>query len=201
MGADCSGLCVPTILSQSVAPATWSGRSDLCGGCRVLDTPWAENAKDTEAAVGASLFATGAAPDYFVLVLNEPVHVLAAYNQLGQPVAGFRTDYGQDCGRLLGLKFAADRFGAYFLRNVGEPQELVVGAPSELGALMQSKELTYAFPRDVVGSAGINDFWFSSSLAAIDLSGSLVVADIAQGTTFRPGLLATRGPVNTLKGR
>jgi len=46
----------------------------------------------------------------------------------------------------------------------------------------------------VVGKQGINDFWFSPALAAIDLSGSLLVGDVQSGMALRPGNLPGAEP-------
>jgi hypothetical protein len=196
MGAGCVGLCVPVDLAKSVSALVWIDRPELCEGCRALQTPWAERAEDTRDAVGATVFASGSAPDYAVLVANEPVHVTAAYDAKGKPVAAFRTDYEQTspCGRLLGLKLQAQKFGAYFLRRVGEAQELLVGEASALGSIMRSRDVSFNFGKDVVGSSGINDFWFSSSRAAIDLSGDLVVQAADVAGDVRPRALPGAAP-------
>jgi hypothetical protein len=196
MGAACNGLCVPIDLSKAVQPTTWSERGELCSGCKTLATPWAVQPSEKRDAVGASVFATGSDPDYSVLILNEPLHTLAAYDASGRPVAAFRTDYSQQspCGRLLGLKFDAGRFGAYFLRRVGEPHQLVVGDPKRLGELMRSREVSFTFAKSDVGQSGINDFWFSSSEAAIDLSGNLLVQNRNATASLRPQTLPGAGP-------
>jgi hypothetical protein len=196
MGAECTGLCVPVELAQAVAPLEWSERSELCAGCKTLATPWAMAESERRDAVGASVFATGPGPDYSVLILNEPMHTLAAYDGAGRALAAFRTDYTQQvpCGRLLGLKFDANRFGAYFLRRVGEPHQLVVGEPAGLAELMRSSEVSFTFAKSEVGVAGINDFWFSTSEAAIDLSGSLVVQGRGEAASVRPQALPGAAP-------
>lgn len=196
MGADCAGLCVPTELAKSAPRAVWVERSELCEGCRVLQTPWVTRAADAGNAVGASLFASGAAPDYTVLVANEPIHVTVAYDARWRPVAAFRTNYDQPspCGRLLGLKLHEKYYGAYFLRRVGEAHQLLVGETRALGAAMRSREVSFSFGEELVGSAGINDFWFSTSRAAIDLSGDVVVQAADGGRMSRPRSLPGAAP-------
>jgi hypothetical protein len=193
MGDNCNGLCIPADLTEQVPKLQWEPRDDICTGCTALATPWATTDLQKRGAVGSRLDAMGDGPELVALSLGDPLDIRAVYDEQGNVQAAFRTnfEYNQEepCGRLLVLRFAFDQVGAYFLRHVGEAHGFLAQPADQVASLMDSTDTTVAFSEDIVGQNGINDFWFSNDLVAVDLSGTLLVGDLATGTVDRASLL------------
>ena len=190
----CTGLCVPDDVKIRVPTLKWADRTDWCSGCRSLLTPWATtDAGRSDAASG--VIAIGSAPDAFLAGISEPDGGLAAvFDSQGVPLAAWKTDYKQQCGRFFGLKFSNSEVGIHLLQDVGDSQ-LFARVPVERAAeLMTSTTNTFVWPAAFAGHRGINEMWFNDEQVAADFSGSIGLGDIATGKTVQINQALTGQP-------
>jgi hypothetical protein len=179
---DCRGVCQPDSLTSRLPILAWNPRADWCAGCFALDTPWATSDAQRQNAVDGYLVATGAGPDLVEIgmLTNAVDGIIGLYDGQLQPHAAF---YGLDdspCGRVASLRFSHDgTLGVHLMQTVGKEQFLYETSPQSASALFEPQNRAFMWPTSIVGQLAINDMWFSSQRQAIDLTGSLWVADLS----------------------
>lgn len=191
MPVECGGLCVPNDVTVSAPPVVWEPRPAYCLGCLGLATPWATSEEQRQSAVASTVLAVGSKPDMFALGFNAPISAFVVFDSAAQPLAAIRTNYEQQvpCGRVDGLALTPTSVGVNFMRGVADDRELLVEPLSDVARVMSDAGVTLRWPKSLVAGVGINEMWLSSELAAIDLSGDLLIGQLKTGDITRASRL------------
>jgi hypothetical protein len=124
--------------------------------------------------------------------------MVGIYDRAGVALTGYSVSIqadGEPCGRIASLKFSrAGDLGAHLLERVDTAQTFFV-APTSDATKLFNEAPAFVWTTSFMRGQGINDMWFSDSVAAIDASGVVAIADLRTGTATRamdlPGAIAT----------
>lgn len=198
----CTGTCVPDDLAKRLPKIEWLPKTSWCAGCLWLATPWAKAGERTvvpgvrAVGPGVKLFALGIQP-------QGDAGVAGWYRGDGSAIAGWRSNYDIECGRVSGLAFnsAEGLIGVSFDTTVGADQHYVVRPLADAGSLMTAKDTTLLFAASFTNTAHCSEAFFSSVKAArFCLTGTAIgemasqslkwvtqLAGAPQGGQFSPG--------------
>lgn len=188
-------MCVPDDLKAEVPSHVWLDRPDVCAGCRALDTPWGRPAHDglPPVAVSGAVVGYGPNAEYHNLDMIRPGDVVIALFHSDEPVAAFRIDYQDPCGRLFGTFSSTGQFALTLSKTVPDAQDTLMRPVAALGELMGTTTPIFHWPATFIHDHIPVSLSYSSAAIVEALQGRAGVADLATGKPMwfdsLPGLL------------
>jgi hypothetical protein len=185
MPPGCDGLCIAPDPAAVLPEFNWSPRSDICAGCLGLETPWAApDAGALPLVPGVSGVGPGVRVYGFGLLNFEGSDIGVYMGETGKPIAAWRRNASEDCGRRSGVVFSHDGLAALNLRTIpGSDQHFVARPIEQLHELMDTTDTTLVWPGSFVGSIPPGPIWFSSELVAGFFTGRMAIGHFATGKT------------------
>lgn len=164
----------------------WLPAQEFCSKCTKLATPWATSPEQRRNAVGGGLDGYGT-PDAVLVSIADaspgPNTGIVYDVSSSRPLAAWRIDFNDACGRVAGPAFTQDgAVGLQVTWALGAPQASYIRDRKDVPSLMDLSRPDVRWPASVTGTGAVNEAWFSMRVAVVDFERGVGIGTVETGT-------------------